>query len=175
MKTNIKDTKRIIADKKVLSIDIGMIYGFAYIKDNQMFWGYNDIHPTRFASQFSSVMQFRKHLFDINKQVGNLDAIFFEEVCGTKGQYAMQIYGMFIGVLLAFADEIECPIVKGFRVAAIKKHATEHGNASKAEMIAAANEKYSLGLNPGDEKDGNIADAIYILSLGLQEIYGISL
>jgi len=158
---------------KALALDLGMIYGYAvYIVDN-LKWGYNDVTPTRFASQQTSAVLFRRHLLDLNEEIGGIEAIFFEEVHGSKGQYAIQINGMFIGVMLSVAEEINCKIIKGFQVGEIKRFATNSAIAGKDEMIAAAVKRWGVDLDKTVKKDANIADALFILALGLKTLYGI--
>ena len=160
---------------KTLALDLGMVYGYTYIKENKLVWGYRDVRPTRFASQQASAVMFRKHLHDINKDIGGIEAIFFEEVHGSKGQYAIQINGMFVGVMLSVADEIGCEVIQGFQVSEVKIAATGRGNADKSDMIRAANKKWGLELDPKKEVNGNIADSLFIMLLGMKKLYGINI
>ncbi len=60
----------------------------------------------------------------------------------------------------------------GLGIAKIKKFATGKGNAGKPDMIRACNERYGTTLNPEDyarSGDDNIADAIFVCGIGLQE------
>ncbi len=60
----------------------------------------------------------------------------------------------------------------GLAIAQIKKFATGKGNSGKQAMITACNGLYGTSLNPEDYErsgDDNIADAIFVCAMGLQE------
>ncbi len=157
---------------KLLSLDLGMIYGYAYLYNNKLIYGYHDATPTRYATQITSALALYAHIIRIHEEMKGLDAIFFEEVHGTKGLYSMQINGMFLGAMFAAAQRLDCKIVKGHQVSAIKHYATGMGSAKKKQMIETANHIYELALNPQDDIDGNIADAVHLLSLGMEATLG---
>ena len=73
--------------------------------------------------------------------------------------------------LSVWAEERGVPL-HGYAITQIKKRATGKGNASKEDMIKAANEKFGAVLLVEDyEKTGadNIADASHILSMTLED------
>ena len=157
---------------KIIAVDLGMKYGFAYLVGRKLVYGYNIVTPSRYASQLSSIFEFNNHLHIMAREMGGCDAIVFEEVHGSKGAYALQINGLFIGSMLHAAKSLDARVVKGYQVGAIKKYATGNGAASKKLMIRAANEKYGLSLDPNEEdKHGDMADAIHLLSLSMQAIF----
>ena len=98
---------------KVLALDLGMKYGFAYLLGRKLVYGYNVVVPTRYASQLSSLFEFNNHIHIIAREMGGLDAIVFEEVHGTKGNYALQINGLFVGSMIHAAKSLNVRIVKG--------------------------------------------------------------
>jgi hypothetical protein len=70
----------------------------------------------------------------------------------------------------AWCEERSIPCA-GFSIQAIKRRATNRGNANKPQIIAAANEEYGLDLPVEEhEKTGadNMADSLYCLVLGLE-------
>ena len=75
-----------------------------------------------------------------------------------NGVLASHVYGALLDKMQSVCDSNGVPY-EGFNVGTIKKFATGRGNASKAEMIAAAE---MLGFQP---KDDNEADAIHIARL----------
>lgn len=158
---------------RLIAVDLGMIYGYAYLNVNKLTYGYHDATPTRFATQMTSALAFHAHLLRMEKEMGRVDAIFFEEVHGTKSNYAMQINGMFLGALISVAGKMKCKILKGYQVSAIKHYATGIGSAKKKQMIEEANSRYQLALDPRKDIDGNIADAVHLLSLGMEAQLGI--
>ena len=63
--------------------------------------------------------------------------------------------------------------VQGVPIQSIKKRATGKGNASKEEVIAAANAQFAVQLDPADYKStgaDNVADAIWCLVFGLEAL-----
>jgi Holliday junction resolvasome RuvABC endonuclease subunit len=91
----------------------------------------------------------------------NIKQVYFERVYAHKGVEAAHLYGYFMHTLAAVCEEYGIKCV-GLSVSTIKKFATEKGNATKEEMIAAAKLR---GFNPIDD---NEADALAILLLALK-------
>jgi Holliday junction resolvasome RuvABC endonuclease subunit len=87
----------------------------------------------------------------------------FEEVAshGKGGAIAAQKYGGFAHSVMAFLEARGVPYA-GCPVGTLKKTATGRGNAGKADIIRAANERWGLAI-PADEKDGHDdeADALW--------------
>ena len=57
------------------------------------------------------------------------------------GADAAHVYGGIIGVITAICEDLKMPY-SGIPVKTIKKLATGHGNASKAEMVIASMQKW---------------------------------
>ena len=77
---------------------------------------------------------------------------------------ASELLGAFKVTLTTWAEEHGIP-AQGIPIGTIKKFATGKGNAGKPDMIAAANAKFGVELDPdGYEQTGvdNIADAMHI-------------
>lgn len=82
-----------------------------------------------------------------------------------------EFMGALKGVICSFAEENGIPCV-AWPIGTIKKRATGKGNASKTDMIAAANEQFGSALDPeGYESTGvdNVADAAWVTMLTLED------
>lgn len=90
-----------------------------------------------------------------------IDQVVFEEVRRHAGVNAAHAYGGFLGQLGSFCEYHGIPY-QGVPVGTIKRHATGKGNASKGDMVAAANRR---GHAPADD---NEADALAILHWAIQ-------
>lgn len=80
----------------------------------------------------------------------------YEVVARHKGTKAAHIYGGLLASLFMWCDSVGIEY-QGVAVGTIKKTATGKGNATKFEMLSAANEHWSL-----DCFDDNEADALWI-------------
>jgi len=86
----------------------------------------------------------------------NIQAVAYEEVRRHQGVDAAHIYGGIVGQITALCEENNIPF-SAIPVKTAKKIATGKGNASKEEMIEAANNQWNLQLT-----DDNEADAIWM-------------
>ena len=80
---------------------------------------------------------------------------------------AAELLGGFKITLATWAEERGVP-VQGFSIGTIKREATGRGNASKEQMIEAANTRFGVELSAdGYESTGadNIADALHVAYL----------
>ena len=105
-------------------------------------------------------LRFKNWLTEIKAQLGQVDAVYFEEVRRHAGTDAAHVYGGFLAVLTAWCEHHRIAY-QGVPVGTIKKHATGKGNAGKDEMIAAAKAKGH------PVENDNEADAIAILHWAL--------
>lgn len=140
----------------ILALDLGTITGYALFLgavDNSM-TGVWDLKPKRFEGGGMRYLRFRKYLDEMRGTVG-IDEIHFEEVRRHKGTDAAHVYGGLMATLQAWCEEHDVPCA-GHPVGEIKKFATGKGNATKDQMIAAAQ---TFGFEPADD---NEADAICI-------------
>lgn len=93
-----------------------------------------------------------------------------------RAMTSAQLFGAFQGVMTGWAEEFGVPCT-GVPIGQIKKRATNRGNASKEQMIEAANTAFGLELDPeGYETTGvdNICDAAWALVVALEQ-YGLGL
>lgn len=84
---------------------------------------------------------------------------------------SMEWFGALKGVVSGWAEEHGVPC-QGYGIGAIKKRATNKGNAGKPEVIAGINEIFGVDLDPANFEstgDDNIADSASCLLLGLEE------
>jgi Holliday junction resolvasome RuvABC endonuclease subunit len=91
--------------------------------------------------------------------------IVIEEVRRHMGVDAAHAYGGALAVVSAWCEEHGVPY-EAFPVGTIKKHATGKGNASKSQMVEAAQKRW-----PGVELSGDDeADALWIGDLATQDL-----
>jgi crossover junction endodeoxyribonuclease RuvC len=144
---------------KILALDLGTQTGFAVGSEAHMVSGHWNLKPGRFDGGGMRYVKFRARLDEIHAAYG-LDQVYFEEVRRHQGVDAAHVYGGLMGTLTAWCEEKRVPY-GGLPVGEIKKAFTNHGNASKA-MIVAECEKRGFAPKTEDE-----ADAIAIFHLAL--------
>ena len=76
----------------------------------------------------------------------------YEEVARHRGVAAAHVYGGIIAVIQSVCEEQSVPYM-GIPVGTVKRCATGKGNASKDQMIAAANKRWNMGTTSHDEAD----------------------
>jgi len=101
--------------------------------------------------------------------------VLYEEVRSHKGTSAAHVYGGIIAIIQTYCQEAGIQYI-GVPVGTIKKRATGKGNSGKPVMIAAANQQLidtddELLVDSKNSDDDNIADAMWLLMIGLEE-YG---
>ena len=146
----------------ILSLDLGTHTGWAMRGcDGSIASGTEHFQPHRFEGGGMRYLRFKRWLAE-TKQVDGLDAVYFEEVRRHAGVDAAHAYGGFLAHLTAWCEQHQVPY-QGVPVGTIKKHATDHGNAGKAAMVAAMQAKgYAVG-------DANEADALALLHWALAQ------
>jgi Holliday junction resolvasome RuvABC endonuclease subunit len=139
----------------LLSIDPGLHLGWALFVNGERYKsGTRHLKPKSSAS-FGYAM---KDLQDFLEHLPSVDLIVYEDVRRHQGTDAAHMYGAITGILNLHAFCCSAK-VSTIPVKRAKKIASGNGNASKEEMIAAANRLYNLNLGP---KDDNEADALCI-------------
>lgn len=147
----------------VLAVDPGTKCGYAIrTEDGPIVSGVWNLAGGRHEGGGMRFLRLRRYLRETH-DLAPLDAVFYEEVRGHKGTDAAHIYGGIIATLTSFCEDSEIPYV-GIPVGTIKKHATGRGNANKAAMIEAAEEKFGAAVLSDDE-----ADALLLLDYALAE------
>ena len=132
--------------RAILALDLGSRTGWAVLpRSGRIASGVAEFRPGRFEGAGMAFLRFEKFLADLDRDVGQFDAIVFEEVRAHAGTLAAQVYGGFLAHLTAWCERHSSPYL-GVPVATIKRHATGKGNASKDEVIAAIRAR---GHDPG--------------------------
>ena len=141
----------------VLALDLGTQTGWA-VRDRSgvVTSGSESFKPQRFEGGGMRYLRFRRWLTELKQCCDGMDAVYFEEVRRHAGVDAAHAYGGFMAQLTAWCEHHQIPY-QGVPVGTIKKHATGKGNASKAEMIAAAKTRGFVAI------DDNHADALALL------------
>lgn len=150
---------------RILGIDPGTKCGWA-INNGLIESGVWNLAPGRHEGGGMRGLKLRHQLDSLRQASNEPMVVFYELVRRHLGTDAAQIYGGIVMVLTAWCDEHGIPY-EGLPVGTVKKHATGKGNASKEEMIQAAQQKF--GIEP---RDDNEADALHIMDLGSQKISG---
>jgi len=141
----------------ILGIDPGTKCGWAVIREGvHLFSGVWDLKPRRHDG---GGMRFVRLLCKLNEIAGatKIDAVAYEEVRRHMGVDAAHIYGGIVATISGWCEERSIPY-SAIPVGTIKKQATGKGNATKPDMIAAAERKWPTVA----VIDDNHADALWI-------------
>lgn len=145
----------------ILALDLGTRTGWAAHADGLIFGGTWDLRTGRFEGGGMRFLRFRGLLAEAVAEM-KPDMIAFEEVRRHVGTDAAHVYGGLLATLTAWCEERRLPY-QGYPVGTIKKNWTGRGNASKEDMMIAAERR---GFEPGND---NEADALAILHLAQRE------
>ena len=141
----------------LLCLDLGTTTGWAVINHNShVMSGTMNFQQKRFEGGGMRYLRFQQWLEEMRAVMGNIDAVYFEEVRRHLGVDAVHVYGGFLSTLTSWCEQ-HAIAYQGVGVGTIKKFITGKGNASKEAVIAAVQ---ALGHNPEDD---NEADAISLL------------
>lgn len=148
--------------KTILALDLGTTTGWAMSEFSKVSSGTINFKATRFQSADRRFVNFKDWLKKTLEKttLGEINAVYFEEVRKHIGVDAAHCYGGFKAVLTMFCEENKISY-QGVPVGTIKKFVTGKGNSKKPEMIAAVRLR---GFNPQDD---NEADAISLLLCAL--------
>ena len=148
-----------MADQTILALDLGTQTGWA-LRDREglINSGTQSFRPQRFEGGGMRYLRFKRWLSELHQAVGDIHAVYFEEVRRHAGVDAAHVYGGLLATLTSWCEHHNIPY-QGVPVGTIKKHATGKGNASKDEMVASVRAR---GHGPADD---NEADAIALLYL----------
>lgn len=141
----------------VLCLDLGTKSGWALRSaDGSITSGTAEFKHDRYSGGGMRFLKFKQWLNQMLEATGQIDAIYFEEVRRHLGVDAAHAYGGFLAHLSAWCEQ-QVIAYEGVPVGTIKRHATGKGNAGKAEVIRAMQQR---GYQPGDD---NEADALALL------------
>ena len=159
---------------RILAIDPGTNCGYAWLDithatgchvtplPNQA--GVWDLSLKRHEGGGMRYLRVRKYLAEVEPSV-----VLYEEVASHKGTAAAHVYGGIVSQIQVYCEERDPKIpYTGVPVGTIKKRATGKGNANKDAMMAAATSNFCKNDDPPIEDD-NIADALWLLQVGLDE------
>lgn len=151
---------------RILSFDLGTTTGYAFMSDAPPELNSSSItfKISRFEGGGMRFLRFRQFLDQFPHRP---DLVTYEAVRRHKGVDAAHVYGGLQATLTAWCEQNNIPY-EGVPVQHIKKFATGKGNASKADMIAAAADIGFVG------KDDNEVDAFFLCSFSMQQFKGVS-
>lgn len=140
----------------ILAIDPGLSCGWCLTSNGKMLSGVWNLRGNRFEGAGMRMIRLRKYLREVLDS-GRPGMVAFEEVRRHMGVDAAHLYGAIIHLVMEACDERQIPY-QGVPVQAIKKFATQKGNAKKDAMIAAARGRWP----EAQITDDNEADARWI-------------
>lgn len=151
-----------------LALDLGTTTGWATEREGVRasgIWKLRTASQARYEGGGMRFLRFQERLAELGRG-GLISRVVYEEVRRHRGTAAAHIYGGLMGVLTAFCEARAIPY-QAVPVGQIKRHATGKGNANKAAMIAAFEERTGRAPVTDDE-----ADAWWLLDLALAEQSG---
>ena len=151
-----------MAEQTILALDLGTQTGWAMSdRDGLIASGTQSFKPQRFEGGGMRYLRFKRWLAELRSATGDIHAVYFEEVRRHAGVDAAHAYGGFLATLTSWCEHHNIPY-QGVPVGTIKKHATGKGNASKAEVVAAATRRGHHVV------DDNQADALALLHWAIE-------
>lgn len=146
----------------ILALDLGTTTGWACRPlDGSICHGWASFKTSRFEGGGMRYLRFKQWLSQTKGTVGEINAIYFEEVRRHASTDAAHVYGGLMATLTAWCEHHRIPY-QGVPVGTIKSHIAGKGNASKADVIEA------VQLRGHPVTDDNEADAIALLYWALE-------
>lgn len=147
----------------ILALDLATQTGWAYHANGLISSGSESFALKKKDGPGQRFLKFRTWLRDQIVEV-KPERIVYEEVMRWSSGAAAKCYCGLLGIVQTECESKEIAY-EGVHVGTIKKFATNNGNATKEQMIAAAMDK---GFRPQDD---NEADALHILLLFCQRYH----
>ncbi len=147
----------------ILALDLGTTTGYALYNDGPIVHGVWHFKNKTGEGAGMRLVRCRRQLDCVAKRFPKIDLVAYELVRRHIGTQAAHVYGALQGVVMEWCETHGFPY-EGVPVGTIKKFATEKGNASKADMIAAVN-RWGYKID-----DDNQADALAILHMKTAEL-----
>lgn len=149
------------ATPTIMALDLGTTTGWAIRFSGLLTSGTMSFKPGRFEGGGMRYLRFAQWL-DTPHGFPSPMHVYFEEVRRHRGVDAAHAYGGFLAQLTAWCERYGVPY-RGVPVGTIKRFATGKGNADKAAMIAAMQQR---GHAPVDD---NEADALALLHWAISQ------
>lgn len=145
----------------MLTLDLGKQTGWTILHDGIVQSGSKSFHVSRFSGGGVQFLNFRNWLNALKYKFPGIEVVYFEEVRRHLGTDAAHIYGGFLAHLSAWCEESNISY-QGVSVKTIKRFITGKGNASKADVIEAVQEK---GFCPMDDNEADsLALMFYVMN-----------
>lgn len=151
-----------MSEQTVLALDLGTTTGWACRTRGETVHGWAKFQPGRYEGGGMRYLRFRNWLNEIRGSVGEIQVVYFEEVRRHVSTDSAHVYGGLMATLTAWCEHHNIAYA-GVPVGTIKKHATGKGNAGKAEIIAAMQQRGH------PVTDDNEADALALLHCALEQ------
>jgi Holliday junction resolvasome RuvABC endonuclease subunit len=149
---------------KIIGIDPGSRCGWAILENGvRIASGVWDLKGRRHEGGGMRYLRCRQY-FEQLLATTHVDAVAYEEIRRHQGVDAAHVYGGIVGQIAAVCEDKLVPF-SGIPVSTAKRSATGRGNASKDDMIAAANNRWSISV-----EDDNEADALWIANACEEEL-----
>jgi Holliday junction resolvasome RuvABC endonuclease subunit len=140
----------------ILGIDPALSCGWALLDGERRVasgvWRLNE--TSRKESDGVRFLRLRRHLIAALEE--RVELVAYEEVRRHMGTSAAHLYGGCVATIASVCEEHGVPVTS-VPVAHVKQQATGKGNADKAQMVAAARERFSIEPSTDDE-----ADALFV-------------
>ncbi len=155
-------------DTVILALDLGTTTGWALrTADRTVVSGTVSFRPSRYDGGGMRYVRFRGWLDRLDEDAGPLTEIHFEEIRRHVSTDSRACSWRLPGdILTAWAERLKLAY-QGVPVGTIKRHLTGKGNADKAAMIAAVQDR---GFAPADD---NEADALALLLWAIETHGGV--
>jgi Holliday junction resolvasome RuvABC endonuclease subunit len=145
----------------ILSLDIASVTGWAVSNEIYGTW---DLKTLKDESMGMKLIRFRAKLREV-LDLEKIEVVLYERPAGRHANSVIHQSKM----IAIVEEEVESRSInyRAYSAKEIKSFATDNGNASKADMVKAAQKKYGM-----EGSDDNVADALHMLNLFKTEIYG---
>jgi hypothetical protein len=151
----------------ILALDLGTTAGYALTNgDRAIVSGTVSFRPSRYDGGGVRYLRFRAWLDSTRADIGDVSAIYFEEIRRHLSTDSSHVYGGFLATLTSWCEQNSIPY-QGVPVGTIKRFIGGQGNAGKAAVIAAVRAR---GFSPADD---NEADAIAMLLWAIETQGGV--
>lgn len=145
----------------IIALDLGTRTGWATVAGGVVASGVQSFAPGKHDGGGMRFLRFCRWLAEVDAAVGGITQVHYEAVARHTGTDAAHVYGGLLAHLTAWCEEHGVPY-QGHAVGTIKRAATGKGNASKGDMILAAEAR---GYRPADD---NEADALALLHMVIE-------